>query len=96
MTMTLVAARPERYNFRNHGAIATTWLKVRPIGASLGVVLPKEILARLNLKRGDPLHLAEAPDGAIRITTYDPRFEEQMRLARQGLRKFRNALRELA
>lgn len=40
-----------------------TQLKVRPIGNSLGVVLPKEILARLNLKSGDHLHLTEAPDG---------------------------------
>jgi putative addiction module antidote len=93
---TLVATRRWRYNFRNHGVIAMTQLKVRPIGNSLGVVLPKEILARLNLKSGDHLHLTEAPDGAMRITAYDPGFEEQMRLARKGMRKFRNALRELA
>jgi putative addiction module antidote len=93
---TLVATRRWRYNFRNHGVIAMTQLKVRSIGNSLGVVLPKEILARLNLKSGDHLHLTEAPDGAMRITAYDPGFEEQMRLARKGMRKFRNALRELA
>jgi putative addiction module antidote len=96
MTKTLVAARARRYNFRNHGVIAMTQLKVRPIGNSLGVVLPKEILARLNLKSGDHLHLTEAPDGSMRITAYDPGFEEQMRLARKGMRRFRNALRELA
>jgi len=72
-----------------------TQLKVRPIGNSLGVVLPKEILARLNLKSGDHLHLTEAPDGPAHHA-YDPRFEEQMRLARTGMRKFRDALRELA
>lgn len=71
-------------------------LKVRAIGNSLGVVLPKEILARLNVRNGDSLHLTEAPDGSMRITPYDPRFEAQMRLARQGMAKFRNALRELA
>jgi putative addiction module antidote len=73
-----------------------TQLKVRPIGNSLGVVLPKEVLARLKVKSGDSLHLTEAPDGSMRITPYDPEFEAQMRIARQGMAKFRNALRELA
>lgn len=71
-------------------------LKVRAVGNSLGVVLPKEILARLNLKVGDSLHLTHAPDGSMRITPYDPAFEEQMRLARDGMGKYRNTLRELA
>jgi len=75
---------------------AMTRLKIRPIGNSLGVVLPKEILARLKVKSGDSLHVTEAPDGSIRITPYDPEFEAQMRIARQGMAKFRNALRELA
>jgi putative addiction module antidote len=73
-----------------------TQLKVRPVGNSLGVVLPREVLARLNLKNGDSLHLTEAPDGSMRITPYDPKFEAQMRLAREGMGKFRNPLRELA
>ena len=73
-----------------------TQLKVRAVGNSLGVVLPKEILARLKVKSGDILHLTEAPDGSMRITPYDPQFDMQMRLARQGMAKFRNALRELS
>jgi putative addiction module antidote len=73
-----------------------TTLKVRPIGNSLGIVLPREALVRLNLKAGDSLHLTEAADGAMRITAYDPEFEEQMRLAREGMSHYRNALRELA
>jgi putative addiction module antidote len=73
-----------------------TQLKLRPVGNSLGVVLPKQVLARLNLKSGDSLHLTEAPDGSMRITPYDPAFETQMRLAREGMSDFRNALRELA
>ena len=73
-----------------------TQLRVRPVGNSLGVVLPKEVLARLNLKNGDSLHLTEAPDGSMRITAYDPAFEAQMRIAREGMGRFRNALRELA
>ena len=71
-------------------------LKVRPVGNSLGVVLPREVLARLNLKNGDSLHLTEAPDGSMRITPYYPAFETQMGLAREGMSEFRNALRELA
>jgi putative addiction module antidote len=71
-------------------------VKVRSIGNSLGVVLPKEILTRLNVRNGDILHLTEAADGSMRITPYDPEFERQMQLARQGMAKFRNALRELA
>ena len=73
-----------------------TRLKIRPVGNSLGVVLPKETLARLNLKSGDSLHLVEAADGSMRITPYDPNFDEQMRVAREGMGKYRNALRELA
>ena len=71
-------------------------LKVRPIGSSLGVVLPKETLARLNLKDGDTLYLTEAPDGSMRITPYDPSFEAQMRVAQEGMGRYRNALRKLA
>ncbi len=73
-----------------------TQLKLRPVGNSLGVILPKQVLARLNLKSGDSLHLTEAPDGSLRITPYDPAFEAQMRFAREGMSEFRNALRELA
>jgi putative addiction module antidote len=49
-----------------------TQLKVRQIGNSLGVVLPKEILARLNVKSGDNPYLTDAPDRSVRIVAYDP------------------------
>jgi putative addiction module antidote len=71
-------------------------LKVRRVGNSLGVVLTKEALARLNVSSGDSLYLTEAPDGSLRITPYDPAFEEQMKLAREGMGQYRNTLRELA
>ena len=70
-------------------------LKVTTVGSSAGVVLPKEVLARLKLEKGDTLFLTEAPDG-YRLTPYDPEFERQMDLARQVMRRRRNALRELA
>jgi len=70
-------------------------LKVTTIGSSAGVVLPKEVLARLKVEKGDTVFLTDAPDG-YRITSYDPDFERQMELARQVMRERRNVLRELA
>ena len=70
-------------------------LKVTTVGSSAGVVLPKEVLARLKIEKGDALYLTEAPEG-YRITAYDPDFERQMTLARKVMRDRRNVLRELA
>jgi putative addiction module antidote len=70
-------------------------LKITAIGNSLGVVLPKEVLARLRVGKGDTLFLTEAPDG-FRVTPYDPEFEAQMDVARRVMKKRRNVLRELA
>ncbi len=73
-----------------------TSLKVRQIGNSLGVVLPKEVLARLNVGAGDSIFLSEASDSTMRITPFDPAFESQMEAAKSGMRKYRNTLKELA
>ena len=70
-------------------------LKITQIGSSVGVVLPKEALARLKVDKGDSLYLTEAPDG-YRVTPYDPEFERIMTSARKMSRRYRNALRELA
>jgi putative addiction module antidote len=70
-------------------------LQVRKIGNSEGVILPKELLARLKLKAGDELIVTETPDGAM-LTPYDEVFARQMEAARKGMRKYRNALRQLA
>ncbi|MBB3974153.1 AbrB/MazE/SpoVT family DNA-binding domain-containing protein [Hansschlegelia beijingensis] len=70
-------------------------LKLSRQGNSTGVVLPKEVLARMNLSAGDTIYLTEAPDG-YRLTPYEPGFEEQMEVARRIMKKRRNALRELA
>jgi putative addiction module antidote len=72
-----------------------TKLKITTIGSSAGVVLPKEILARLRVAKGDTIFLTESPEG-FRITPYDPEFAEQMNVARKFMRKHRDALRELA
>jgi putative addiction module antidote len=70
-------------------------LKVTTIGSSAGIVLPKEVLARLKVSKGDSLFLTESPEG-FRITPYDPEFEEQMSMARKFMRGRRDVLRELA
>ena len=70
-------------------------LKVTTVGSSSGVVLPKEVLNRLKVEKGDTLFLTESPEG-FRITPYDPEFEEDMALARKVMRERRDLLRELA
>jgi putative addiction module antidote len=70
-------------------------LKITQIGNSLGVILPKEVLAKLKLVKGDALHLTDAPDG-VRLTPHDPAFEQQMDVARDIMKKRRTVLRELA
>jgi putative addiction module antidote len=70
-------------------------LKLTQIGNSVGVILPKEVLARLKLGRGDTVYLTDSPDG-MRITPHDPVFEKQMEVARELMKSRRAVLRELA
>ncbi len=70
-------------------------LKLRRVGNSTGLVLPKEMLKRLNVRDGDELFLTETQEGFL-VTPYDPVFEEQMEKATRILKKRRNALRALA
>lgn len=69
--------------------------KLTAIGNSVGVILPKELLDRLNLSKGDSLCITQTPNG-IELSAYDPVFEAQMEAGREGMRAYRNALRELA
>jgi putative addiction module antidote len=71
-------------------------LKVRKIGNSLGVVLPKEAICRLHAGDGDRLFLIEAPDGAYQLTPYDPAFEKKMGKAEDIIGRYRNTLHALA
>lgn len=70
-------------------------LTVRKIGNSLGVILPAEATAALRVGEGDEFYLTEGPDG-LRMTPYNPEFARQMKVAAEGMRRYRNALRELA
>ena len=70
--------------------------KVRKIGNSLGVVLPKEALQTMNVEEGTTLYLTESTEGAIRVTASRPEFSDMMEIAEKGMQKYRNSLRELA
>ena len=70
-------------------------LKITAIGNSAGVILPKELLARLRLEKGDEVFALETPDG-IRLTAFDPELAAQMEVAEQVMREDRNVLHKLA
>ena len=70
-------------------------LKITAIGNSSGVILPRELLARLRVERGDELYALETPDG-IRLTTYDPKLAAQMEVAEKIMRRDRAVLHKLA
>ncbi|MBF2057454.1 MAG: AbrB/MazE/SpoVT family DNA-binding domain-containing protein [Cyanobacterium sp. T60_A2020_053] len=66
-------------------------LKVTTIGDSTGVVLPKEVLAKMHIKKGDHLYLTPTSNG-FKITPYNPEFEEEMDTAREVMKQYCNAL----
>lgn len=70
--------------------------KVRKIGNSLGIVLPKEALQTLKVEEGATLYLTEAPNGSLNVTPEQPGFDEIMKVAEEGMIRYRNTLRELA
>ena len=70
--------------------------KVRRIGNSLGVVLPKEAVNRLNASNRDRLFLIESPDGAYQLTPYDPGFEKKLAKTEEIIGRYRNTLHTLA
>ena len=72
-----------------------TQLKIKKIGNSAGVILPKEVLARLRVGLGDSVYLTETPDG-VRLTAANPDFEAKMALAEKIMREDRDILRVLA
>ena len=70
-------------------------LKITTVGNSAGIVLPKEILKRLRVDKGDTLYLVETPNG-IELTPYDPEFASQMEVAERVMRQDRDVLKKLA
>ena len=70
-------------------------LEITTIGNSAGVILPKELLARLRLEKGDELFALETPDG-IKLTVFDPELAAQMEVAEKVMRERRALLHKLA
>ncbi len=70
-------------------------LKITTVGNSVGIVLPRAILERLRVEKGDVLYATETPDG-IELRPYDPEFAEQMEVAEKVMRDNRDLLRKLA
>ncbi|NBQ15369.1 MAG: AbrB/MazE/SpoVT family DNA-binding domain-containing protein [Proteobacteria bacterium] len=70
-------------------------LKVTAIGNSLGVILPKELVAQLRVQKGDHLHVLVTPRG-IELSPFDPALDEQLEVGRSVMRRYRSTLRKLA
>lgn len=71
-------------------------LKLRKVGNSVGMVLPKEALTYLRAHEGDTLCVTEAPDGSLRLSSTKPEVMRQLAAAQTIIRRYRNTLRELA
>lgn len=76
--------------------MAATALKLTQIGNSTGVILPKEVLGRLKLEKGDTVFVTEAAGGGLTLTPYDPTLDEQLALGREFMRQYRDTFRQLA
>lgn len=70
-------------------------IKITTVGNSAGVILPKELLARLRLEKGDTLYATELPDG-VKLSPFDPKLAKQLEVAEKVMRKRRTLLRKLA
>jgi putative addiction module antidote len=71
-------------------------LKLRKVGNSVGIVLPKEVLGHLRANEGEDLFLVEGPNNSYRLTSFDPAFGKKMEKAEEIMGRYRNTLRELA
>ena len=82
------------YNL-SYNAVMSTALKIRRVGSSLGLILPRDIVDRLRVGEGSTLAVTETPDG-IQLTPYDPKFTAAMDAFEGVRRRYRDTLRELA
>jgi putative addiction module antidote len=71
-------------------------LEIKKIGNSTGLILPKELLARLGLSQGDQVLVTEGPDRSLTVTPYADDDEETMRIAREVMKDYRTTLKALA
>lgn len=71
-------------------------LQIRKIGNSVGLIFPKELLARLKLKEGDVLHVVEQTERGLKLSPYNPKHAKAMEIARRGFRKYADTFKALA
>lgn len=71
-------------------------LQVKKIGNSVGLILPKDLLARLKLGEGDKLYVIEQPERGIKLSPYNPKHAEAMEFARRSFRKYADTYKALA
>jgi putative addiction module antidote len=71
-------------------------LEVKKIGNSTGLILPKELLARLRLAQGDWVYVTEMADRSLKITPYDPEHDEAMQIAREVMKEYQDTFKALA
>jgi len=71
-------------------------LQIRKIGNSTGLILPKELLARLKLSEGDKLHVVEQTERGLKLSPYDPKHAKAMEIARRSFHKYADTYRTLA
>ena len=71
-------------------------IEIKKIGNSDGLILPKELMQRLDLKRGQRLHIVELAGGGFQVLPYDPDFEKTMNLADEIMDEYRDTLAALA
>lgn len=71
-------------------------LKLTQVGNSVGLILPKEVLARMKLVKGDTVFVTDAANGGVTLTPYDPGLDEQLRLGREFMHEFRDTFHQLA
>lgn len=71
-------------------------LEVKKIGNSTGLILPRELLNELKVEQGQWLHVTPLPDGGVRLTPYDPEFEQAMEVVGELMEEYRDTLKALA
>ena len=76
--------------------LEATALQIRKIGNSVGVILPKELVARLKLKEGDKFYPVEQPDGSLRLSPFNPKHARTMEIARKVMHEYRDTFAALA
>ncbi len=79
-----------------HAESEGTVLQIRKIGNSLGLILSKEVLARLKLKAGDKLHIVEQTERGLKLSPYDPKHAKAMEIARRSFRNYADTYKALA